>query len=146
MQRVLDVLRALWIVAFALIAGAAFILAFPDKENNTFHAGLIALCMANVLLMDALRGGRWLQALGALGGIAGSFLWTAKDAEASPADPQFLGLLLLLVAVGLIAAFALIPVLTVRMNQNWRDWGLALGLPILLIAATLYLAYVLLRL
>ena len=62
-----------WITAAAMIAVLAFLQAgFEGKV--TMQDGLVALCVATVFLIEAIRDRRGLMILGGVGGIASSYL------------------------------------------------------------------------
>ena len=93
-----------WITAAAIIAVLAFLQAGLEKEV-TMQDGLVALCVATVFLIEAIRERRGLMILGGIGGIASSYLWIANGAEASPFDLRLLAILGLLFIMAMLAAF-----------------------------------------
>lgn len=100
-----------WITAAVGVAVAAFIQA-GLKGEVTYQDGLVALCVATVLLIESIRQRQILMILGGIGGIASAYLWLANGAEASPFDIQLLVILVLLFAVALLAGFgAMLPLI-----------------------------------
>lgn len=93
-----------WITAAGIIAVLAFLQAGIEKEV-TMQDGLVALCVATVFLIEAIRERRGLMLFGGVGGIAGSYLWLANGTEASPFDLRLLAILGLLFIVAMLAAF-----------------------------------------
>lgn len=80
--------------------------------------GLVALCVATVFLIEAIRERRGLMILGGVGGIASSYLWLANGAQASPFDLQLLAILGLLFIMAMLAGFGfMIPL--IGSNQSW---------------------------
>lgn len=70
-----------WIIAAVIIAGLAFLQAGIEGKV-TMQDGLVALCVATVVLIEAIRERRSLMILGGVGGIASSYLWLANGAKA----------------------------------------------------------------
>ncbi len=106
-----------WIAAAAIIAVLAFLQAGIEQEV-TMQDGLVALCVATVFLIEAIRERRGLMILGGVGGIASSYLWVANGAQASPFDLQLLALLGLLFLMAMIAGFGLMLPL-IGSSQSW---------------------------
>ncbi len=93
-----------WIAAAALVMVAAFLQAGIEGKV-TMQDGLVALCVATVFLIEAIRKRQTLMILGGVGVIASSYLWVANGAKASPFDVQLLAILGLLAIVAMLAAF-----------------------------------------
>ena len=93
-----------WITAAAIVAVLAFLQAGLEGEV-TMQDGLVALCVATVFLIEAIRERRGLMILGGVGGIGSSYLWLANGAEASPFDLRLLAILGILFIVAMLAAF-----------------------------------------
>ena len=70
--------------------------------------GLVALCVATVFLIEAIRKRQGLMILGGVGGIASSYLWVANGSQASPFDLQLLAIMGLLFIMAMIAGFGIV--------------------------------------
>lgn len=106
-----------WIIAAAILAVLAFLQA-GIEGMVTMEDGLVALCVATVFLIEAIRERRVLMILGGVGGIASAYLWVANGAQASPFDLQLLAILGLLFIMAMIAGFGImIPI--IGSSQSW---------------------------
>ena len=103
------------VVAVAVIAGGALVQAFLEGEV-TFQAAFIALCVAVVTLVQAIGMRSAMLSIGAVGGMASTYLWIAQGVEVSPANPLLFGLLLALLVVGL---FGTIGVFLILSTGGW---------------------------
>ena len=106
-----------WITAVAIIAVLAFFQAGVEGKV-TMQDGLVALCVATVFLIEAIRKRQGLMILGGVGGIASSYLWVANGAKASPFDFQLLAIMGLLFIMAMIAGFG-IMIPFIGSSQSW---------------------------
>ena len=109
-----------WVViAAAIIAIFGFAQALTDGAV-TFQAGLIAMCVAMVTLVQAIGMRNWMLAIGAVGGLASGYLWVAGGADVSPAHPLLFGLLLALAGVGLFGSIGVLLILMPNSSRSRR--------------------------
>ena len=97
-----------WVSTWVVLTLFALASGFMAGTDITFEPGLVALCVAMVLIRDTVKSGRSLSLVLALLGVSGGYLAFAQGSKTSAIEINFVwivGLLILVSALyGLVVA------------------------------------------